>query len=399
MISRADLPPPPPARILVRGVNWLGDAVMTTPALLRLREAFPTAHIAMLTPEKLADLWLRHPAVDAIHAFAPHETPRQIAAQLRQEGFDASIAFPNSHRSALELWWARIPLRIGYAGHGRGWLLTHPVRRRATSVRMRKLSVRAVRHLTHAEGAGAPHGDFPSTAHHLHDYLELTAILGASAEPIPPRLTVSDAEIQQVRERFRLLPDDGQRGPLVGINAGAEYGPAKRWPADRFLEAAAWVHQRLACRWVILGGTADRSLSRWLALKLAQAIAPKGVDTGGSQESVIHVAGKTSLRELCAVLSTCEVLLTNDTGPMHVGAAVGTRVVVPFGSTSPTLTAPGLPGDPRHRLVRGQAPCAPCFRRECPIDLRCLLSIAPETVGAHLLALLQAASSDAAAPT
>ncbi|MCP5525330.1 MAG: lipopolysaccharide heptosyltransferase II [Verrucomicrobiales bacterium] len=391
--------PPPPARILIRGVNWLGDAVMTTPALLRLREAFPAAHIAMLTPEKLADLWVHHPAVDAIHAFARQETIRHVASALRPEGFDAAIAFPNSTRSALELWWARIPMRVGYGGRGRFWLLSHTVRRRNGWTPMRKLSVRTVHRLNRGSRTEARRDDYPAGAHHLRDYLDLVAVLGASSEPLPPRLGVSPAEIRQARERFRLAPDNHRCGPLVGINAGAEYGPAKRWPPDRFIEAAAWVHQRIPCRWVVLGGAADRSLSRWLALKLAQAIAPKGVETGGSQESVIHLAGQTSLRELCAVLSMCRALLTNDTGPMHVAAAVGARVVVPFGSTSPALTAPGLPGDVRHRLLLGRASCAPCFRRECPVDLDCLRSVTPEAVGKALLGILTGPTTSGATVT
>jgi len=90
------------------------------------------------------------------------------------------------------------------------------------------------------------------------------------------------------------------------------------------------------------------------------------------------LAGETSLRELCAALKACDVVLTNDTGPMHVAAAVGTRVVVPFGSTSWRMTGPGLPGDPGHRFLDLQVPCSPCFRRDCPIDFRCMTGITPE---------------------
>ena len=104
---------------------------------------------------------------------------------------------------------------------------------------------------------------------------------------------------------------------------------------------------------------------------------------------MLNLIGKTSLRELCILLSICDVVLTNDTGPMHLAAAVGTSVVVPFGSTSPELTGPGLPGEEKHRLILGQAPCAPCFRRECPIDFRCMLSITPEKVAADLLPLIR----------
>ena len=107
--------------------------------------------------------------------------------------------------------------------------------------------------------------------------------------------------------------------------------------------------------------------------------------TPGAPVRILNLAGKTTLRELCALLKSCRVLLTNDSGPMHVAAAVGTRVIVPFGSTSAALTGPGLPGDPRHALVSANAPCSPCFLRECPIDFRCMNGISVETVAARVI--------------
>ena len=392
------LPVPLPAaqsgrpRILVRGVNWLGDAVMTTPALLRLREAFPQGHIALLTPEKLADLWQHHAAVDTVFAFAPQEPPWVLGRQLAEAGFDVGLAFPNSFRSALELWWARLPMRVGYGHGGRGLLFTHRVRRRPEWRPMRKLKSAQIRELTALSGASTRRDtDFPARAHHLYDYLDLVAALGADPAPLAPRLFVAPTELEHVRRRFRLEPDRADVPPLVGLNPGAAFGAAKRWLPDHFIETAVAVHARVPCRWLILGGPEDRSLSRWLAIKLAQSLRPKGPRAprqANSRESVIHVAGKTSLRELMACLALCRAVLTNDTGPMHVAAAVGTPVVVPFGSTSPALTAPGRPDDPAHRLLVGRAPCAPCFRRECPVDFRCLKSITPGQAAAALLELL-----------
>jgi heptosyltransferase-2 len=371
-------------------VNWLGDAVMSTPALLRLREAFPRGHIALVTPEKLAELWRHHAAVDTVFAFTPQEPPWSIGRQLAAAGFDVGLAFPNSLRSALELWWARLPMRVGYGGGGRGLLLTHRVRRRPEWRSMRKLKPEEIRALTRASGVEARRdAAFPARAHHLHDYLDLVAAVGADSTPLAPRLFVAPAEIEQARRRFHLEPVGP---PLVGLNPGAAYGPAKRWPPDRFIETAVAVHARTPCRWLILGGPDDRGLSRWLAIKLAQSLRPRDASAPAthSRELVIHVAGKTSLRELMACLILCRALLTNDTGPMHVAAAVGTPVVAPFGSTSPLLTAPGLPGASPHRLLPGRAPCAPCFRRECPLDFRCLKSVTPDQAAAALLELLPA---------
>jgi heptosyltransferase-2 len=160
---------------------------------------------------------------------------------------------------------------------------------------------------------------------------------------------------------------------LSGLNPGAEYGPAKRWPRERFVAAAVELQRRTNCHWWIFGGKTDEPLASGIA---AEIVATKS----GPPESVRCLAGQTSLRELCAALKACDLVLTNDTGPMHVAAAVGTPVVVPFGSTSPELTGPGLPGDPRHRLVKSSTPCSPCFRRECPIDFRCMNGISVQSV-------------------
>jgi heptosyltransferase-2 len=156
---------------------------------------------------------------------------------------------------------------------------------------------------------------------------------------------------------------------------GAEYGPAKRWPERSFVEAARRITAGTKCHWWIFGGPGDIAVSERIA---------GGIGAGAAQP----LAGKTSLRELCAALKACSVVLTNDTGPMHVAAAVGTPVVVPFGSTSPELTGPGWPAGHGHRLLHGQAACAPCFRRTCPIDFRCMTSIAVDDVARAVLELV-----------
>ncbi len=351
-------------KILVRGVNWLGDAVMTTPALQRLRAAKPAAHLTLLTPEKLAALWPGHPSVDATITFSDADSVFSVAKRLRAERFDTAVVFPNSPRSALEVFLARIPRRIGYARGGRSFLLTQSLPPRAGAVKMHKRSISEIQQRI---AANVPRETFPAEAHHVHDYLQLVAALGAKAEPLPPLLHVSTDEVAAARVKFQL---DGP-GPLFALNAGAEYGAAKRWPAENFVEAAVQLHQRCQCRWVVLGGRADVPLAQDIATQLAART---------SAATVTTVAGQTSLRELCAVLKACALIITNDTGPMHVAAALGLSVVAPFGSTSPELTgplsAPGLP----HALLCGAAPCAPCFLRECPVDFRCLKSISVSQV-------------------
>ena len=357
----------------MRGVNWIGDAVMTTPALLRLREALPATHIALLTHEKLAGLWTGHPAVNEVISFAPKEGVFSIARRLREANFNTALVLPNSIRTGLEVRWAGIPRRIGYAGSWRNWLLTDAVPWHTDVMKMRKRTAEEVRRLVaNGDNAGSETGAPPASSHHLFHYLHLAAVLGAKAEPLASFIAVTDAEVAAVKAKFN-LPD----GVLIGLNAGAEYGPAKRWPADRFIAAAKELRGRLHCGFVIFGGPADNALATEIAVALAAVSA-----VGGQQSavSVTNLAGRTSLRELCAALRACRVVLTNDTGPMHLAAAVGARLVGLFGSTSIEMTGPGLPGDARHILLRGEAPCAPCFLRECPIDFRCMKSLTVERV-------------------
>jgi len=349
--------------ILVRSVNWLGDAVMSTPALLRLREARPGARVTLLSPEKLAGLWERQPFVDEVLTFSPVESVWQVARRLRKKKFAVGLAFPNSIRSALELWLAGIPRRIGVARAGRSLLLTQTVPLRRGAVEMRKRSVRDIRQSIRKNGRIAL---LPRTAHHVHHYLHLVAALGALPDLLPPRIEVSEETVAGVRGKFGLASAEGR--PWFGLNPGAEYGPAKRWPAERFVAAACALREKTQCRWMVFGGPGDRALAEMIASDIARV-------TG---EPPLNLAGKTSLRELAAVLKICGLVLTNDSGPMHLAAAVGAPVTAIFGSTSPELTGPIFSACAQ--IVRGHAPCAPCFRRECPIDLRCLLGIETKQV-------------------
>jgi heptosyltransferase II len=368
-------------RILVRGVNWLGDAVMTTPALRRLREYFPEAHITLLTHEKLSELWMRFPGVDEVLTFKTGESPWSIGGRLRGKSFDLALVLPNSPRSALEVWRAGIPRRVGYARPWRNWLLTQPVS--VTHSDMKKRTLRQIKSLVETadkngrdktEPALAPKGS-SILMHHTDVYLRLVSALGANSETLPPLLEIGDDELRAAEAKWLSVTT-----PRVwlGLSPSAAYGPAKRWPAENFASAIREVSNRIqGCRWIAFGGAEDASLGEQIA------------SLAGS--NVLNVAGKTTLRELMALLKLCRVLLTNDSGPMHLAAALGTPVVVPFGSTSPELTGPGLPGDARHILLRANVPCSPCFRRTCPIDLRCMTRISVSSV---VEAVLKAASTE-----
>lgn len=357
---------PHPRRLLVRGVNWLGDAVMTTPALLQLREALPSTHIALLTRAKLADLWTAHPAINEVVTVGPEDTVWAVGRKLRIGRFDTALVLPNSPRSALEMWLARIPRRIGYARPWRNWLLTDVVPTRPGHVKMHKRNETEVQQLVGNSGnQSATVPAIPPEAHQMHEYLHLAGVLEASEAPRQPSLAVETVEVEAALAKFD-LPREGR---WFGLNAGAEYGPAKRWPKGRFIAAARAIQERTGCGCLIFGGKGDVEVADEITFQLQS-----------SSTQLRNVAGRSSLRELMALLTRCCTLLTNDTGPMHLAAALGVPVVVPFGSTSPELTGPGLPGDARHRLIKPDVACSPCFLRECPIDFRCMNGISVDRV-------------------
>jgi heptosyltransferase-2 len=185
---------------------------------------------------------------------------------------------------------------------------------------------------------------------------------------MPPLLEVTDAEVAIARQKFGLANDV----LWLGLNPGAEYGPAKRWPLDNFLwlarEVAAWPGWGVA----VFGGEGDIPITEKIEQQFWEA-----ANQWKFRPRFVNLSGRTSLRELCACLKLCRILVTNDTGPMHAAAALGTSVVALFGSTSPELTGPGLDGNPRGRVVDSGVSCSPCFRRECPVDFRCMRSIKP----------------------
>jgi heptosyltransferase-2 len=367
-----------PRRVLIRGTNWLGDAVMTTPALMRLRETFPDAHIALLTPEKLRELWTNHPAVNETISFVSGENVFSVAKKLRAQKFDRALVLPNSPRSAIEPWLAGIPQRIGYARPWRNFFLTSKVAPRVDVVKMQKRSVAEIEELIRTP---KPRTAPPASAHQIHEYLNLVAALGANPEPLPPKLFVTPEEIESAKKKFGL---EKIAQPIFGLNPGAEYGPAKRWPVEQFIVAAKDIQQRTNCVWILFGGKSDAPLTAQIASAIHD-----------SRFTIHDLAGKTSLRELMALLKICRVLLTNDTGPMHVAAALGTPVAALFGSTSSDLTGPISSGEFRHPILQSDAPCSPCFLRECPIDFRCMNGISVERV---VEAVLDIYRRDAEAP-
>jgi heptosyltransferase II len=346
----------PRARILIRGTNWIGDAVMTMPAVHRLRELEPDAHLALLCPAKLHDLWRHNPFLNAVLA----------EDELRPDQYDVAIILPNSFRSAWECRCARIPTRVGFAGHWRRKLLTHVVKEPEAEQPVRKQIT--------AGGKTFEVKSFPVIRHQAHRYLDIIGFLGGNQELVQPKIWLAPGEISSITKFIR----EGSR-PFFALNAGAEYGPAKRWMPERFAEVAERVAAEVPCRWLLLGGPGDVEIAGQIEASLRARL--------GEERAVVNVAGKTSLVELCELIKFSKLLVTNDTGPMHIATAVGTPVVAVFGSTSAELTGPL---GPHATVVIANAECTPCFLRECPIDFRCMNSITPTQVIEAVLRLVRA---------
>ena len=307
-----------PFRIVVRSSNWLGDAVMSLQAARAFKLGRPDARLTVLAPAKLAGLWRRVPEVDEVLTFEKGESVFSVARKLRGR-FEVAVLFPNSLRSALEVWLAGIPRRVGFRGHSRASLLNQII------PPPKKKAIRP--------------------EHHADRYWRIAARCGATPPPAQPAQWLPPA-------------DD----VLIGLCPGAEYGSAKRWPAERFREVVEKVNASIKCRWVIVGTSADAPL----AARIAEGLG-----------NITDLTGKTSLDELMSALCGLSGLLTNDTGTMHLADFLGVPLVSLFGSTEPVLTGPR---GPRSTVIRHQVECSPCFLRECPLDFRCMREIRTDEV-------------------
>ena len=325
-------------RILIRASNWLGDAIMSVPAVRAIKRGRRDAHVTILTPAKLADVWKSVPEVDEVILIEPGESVFKVAKKIRR-GFDAAILFPNSLRVALEVWLAGIPRRVGYPGHRRRWLLDQIFEEKKKKKK--------------PQLATPPR-------HQVHHYLDLAEFVGAEIDDEKARL-LAPASSRRIRIG----------APIIGLCPGAEYGPAKRWLPERFAEAMRIVHERTGCAWHIFGVEKDRPITD----EIIQAAATPCADR----------VGKTSLAQLMEELRACDLLVTNDTGTMHLAAFLGVPTVSIFGSTEPAYTGPMGEG---HAILRHHVECSPCFLRECPIDFRCMKAIeVSEVVDAVIAAL------------
>lgn len=319
-------------RLVVFAPNWLGDAVMALPALADLRRQDHKFTLSVAARPVVAPLFDLVAGVDEVVTLEPQTSFRQ-SSSLVDGRFDAALLLPNSFHAAYVAWRAGIGERWGFATDWRGWLLTRAVPR-------------------------------PWPTHQAVSYQRLVGSLGVPCGPTEPRIEAPDAVRQSARALLEASGWDGHT-PLVALAPGAAYGGAKRWPARSF---AAVAEQLAADGFVptLVGSRADQSAGAELHGALA-----RGVGT-------IDVLGRTTLKQLVGVLALCRGLVSNDSGAMHVGAALGVPVVAVFGPTDEAVTRPLGPG-PRE-VVTHQVWCRPCLLRECPLDHRCMRGVSADAV-------------------
>lgn len=338
----------------MRVPNWIGDAVMCLPAIMDIRDYFGESNVTVLARPTIAELLRGHAGIDDVLVYDYQGEHHgllgllQLIRLVKKKKFDCAVLFQNAFEAAMIAFLAGIPSRIGYATDGRKWFLTQPVALSGTIA-----------------------------LHHTQYYQRLVqAFTHVSSKNPAPRLVLLPEEHTTFEDFFpEIFQPSGMM--LIGINPGSIYGSAKRWLPERFAEVGDRLIDVLTktkpgvplVRCVIVGGKGEEGIGVDIARRM--------------MHQPIALSGKTTIRELMGVLTRCAVLVTNDTGPMHMARALGVPVVAIFGSTDPQTTCPS---ESRQSVVQAQVRCSPCLLRACPIDHRCMTQISVENVVERVLA-------------
>ena len=333
-------------KILIRATNWVGDAILALPALRAVRRRFSSAEIAIVARPYVADIYRDQEICNQLIAYDPKSSHvgfsgrERLASELRAQKFDTALLLQNAFDAAWLAWRAKIPERIGYARDGRSFLLTKavPVPRS---------------------------GEIP--AHEKFYYLELlhrAGWLDSVADESQISLRVPE---EKRRSADECLHKSGVRqgATRIAIGAGASYGSAKCWPPSGFAEVANRWQSKVDADVILFGTAAEASVSTAISAEM--------------RRPPIDLTGKTAIADLPALLSQCHLFIGNDSGAMHVAAAVGLPIVAVFGPTDPFGTAPVTP---RCSIVQQKPYCSPCFLRRCPTDHRCMIAVSADMVEA-----------------
>jgi heptosyltransferase-2 len=338
--------------LLVRATNWVGDAIMALPALRAVRQRFPQAHISILALPYVADIYRGQGIADELIAYdrsSVHAGIRgreRLAAALKAQKFDTALLMQNAFDAAWIAWRAGIPERIGYNRDGRGLLLTKAI-------------------------AVPKAGEIP--AHEKYYYLELIRRVGwidGLPDVTEISLQVPEADARHAEEKLQIFgARNGSR--RIAVGAGASYGSAKCWPPEKFARAIHQLRKERDVEIILFGTQGEKEVAAAIQAEL--------------DVPALDLTGKTEISELPSLLSRCTAFLGNDSGAMHVAAAVGLPVVAVFGPTDPYGTAPVTP---RSTIIQERPYCSPCFLRRCPTDHRCMKAVRPEQVSAGMLQAL-----------
>ncbi|MEM5786863.1 MAG: lipopolysaccharide heptosyltransferase II [Syntrophobacteraceae bacterium] len=321
-------------KILVRSTNWIGDAVMATPALTALRSAFPKAEIVLAASPAVSEVMANHPCCDRIIIHDKKGMHRglrglfRFSSQIASEGFDLAVLFQYAIEAALVARLARIRRRVGFGTDGRGLLLTHSVPVNADVLRI----------------------------HHAKRYQYMLEMLGIPAPDSRLSLCCTDKESDWASQSLG-------SGRWVALNPGAAFGSAKRWYPDRFAAVADSLHADHGFRILLVGGPGEMQIG-------AEIVA-------AMRSEALNMIGKTSVRQMMALLSQVHLVITNDSGPMHVAAAFDRPIIALFGPTDHETTSPACTN---YRIVRKETGCAPCLKRKCPGDHGCMADITVDDV-------------------
>lgn len=324
-----------PKKIIIRMPNWIGDLIMATPILTDLRDKYKNAEITVMCQKPLSELLQEDPSINEIFAFEkiPNAFLRKIERRdlifrLREGNYDLGILLTNSFSSSWWFYRGGVKFRLGFPGHFRSYLLN---------------------------SSPTP----PENTHQVEVYKKLLESLGIPISNTLPRIFLRKEELNDAKT---LLEQRGATNhKLIGISPGAAFGPSKRWPEENFLALAKKLSSDPNVRVVFVGDSSVTPFAKKVVREL---------------DSVIDLTGATSLRMLCAIISLCDLFLTNDSGPMHIAAALKVPLIALFGSTSPEKTGPYKHGEVLYKKVS----CSPCFKRVCPIDFPCMKKISVDEV-------------------
>jgi heptosyltransferase-2 len=328
-------------RILIRATNWVGDAVMSMPAFEAVRENFPESYIAVLARPWVAPLYQSHPAANEVIPYSQGLGYWKDASEFlkvirisRSLHFDMAVLFQNAFEAALIARLAGIKIRVGYNTDGRGFLLSHAVVRGTEVLKL----------------------------HQVEYYLTFLRALGWDAPTRDPALRAAPESITRIRALLS-SKEIGDQDLLVGLSPGAAYGPAKRWPVERFAAIANRAIREWGAKVVVVGTEKEKDLGE----TLVSAAAP----------GTFNACGMTGLGDALALIKRCRMFVSNDSGLMHVAAALQVPTVAIFGSTDSVATGPR---SRNARIVKQDMECSPCLKPECPVGYRCLLAVQPEDV-------------------